>query len=178
MLGSRHYIPALWINTWNVSTNPVRKMLMTQFLNLTNRVVYIIHLEWKKNMQLTHAGKRSATMLAAKRSAGVTLELNLREHISCMPPPSPNKAAHSGFETQRRHHQKSKTGVSVAPQKGLMSSKICLKKEYMQLPQFLTFPYVLLKPKWYVHVNTSLSNLLIKNERKVESWSKLVHLQW
>ena len=29
-----------------------------------------------------------------------------------MPPPSANKAAHSGFETQRRHHQKFKTGVS------------------------------------------------------------------
>ena len=27
-----------------------------------------------------------------------------------------NKAVHSGFETQRRLHQKSKTGVSVAPQ--------------------------------------------------------------
>ena len=30
----------------------------------------------------------------------------------------------SDFETQRRRHQKSKTGVSVEPQKGLMSSKI------------------------------------------------------
>ena len=30
---------------------------------------------------------------------------------------------HPGFETQGRRHQKSKTGVSVAPQKGLMSSK-------------------------------------------------------
>ena len=30
---------------------------------------------------------------------------------------------HSGFVTQSRHHQKSKTGVSVAPQKGVMSSK-------------------------------------------------------
>ena len=34
---------------------------------------------------------------------------------------------HPGFETQGRHHQKSKTGVSVAPQKGLMSSKNFLK---------------------------------------------------
>ena len=37
-----------------------------------------------------------------------------------------NMVAHSGFETQRCH-QKSKTGVSVTPQKGLMS-KIFLKK--------------------------------------------------
>ena len=39
-----------------------------------------------------------------------------------MPLPSVNKAVHSGFETQLRYHKKSKTGVSVAPQKELMSS--------------------------------------------------------
>ena len=45
-----------------------------------------------------------ATMLATKRSAGVTPEVNLREHVICMPQPSVNKVAHSGFfET---HHQK------------------------------------------------------------------------
>ena len=33
-----------------------------------------------------------------------------------------------GFETQGRCQQKSKTGVSVAPQKGLMSSKKFFKK--------------------------------------------------
>ena len=31
------------------------------------------------------------------------------------PLPSVNKASHSDFETQGRCHQKSKTGVSVAP---------------------------------------------------------------
>ena len=40
-----------------------------------------------------------------------------------IPPPSVNKSARSSFETQRRRHQKSKTRVSVAPQKGLISSK-------------------------------------------------------
>ena len=65
-----------------------------------------------------------AAKLAAKRSAGVKPEVNLREHVTCMPQPNANKAAHSGFETQRRCHQKFKTGVSVTPQKGLMSSKI------------------------------------------------------
>ena len=30
---------------------------------------------------------------------------------------------HPGFETQRRRHQKSRTGVSVAQQKELISSK-------------------------------------------------------
>ena len=33
------------------------------------------------------------------------------------------RGIHPGFETQGRHHQKSKTGVSVAPQKELVSSK-------------------------------------------------------
>ena len=51
--------------------------------------------------------------------------LILREHV---PPPSENNAAQSGFEIQRRRYQKSKTGVSVAPQKGFMSSKNFKKK--------------------------------------------------
>ena len=50
-------------------------------------------------------GKRLAAMLAIYTGRGVAPEVNLREHISCTPPPSANKAAHSGFETQRRHHQ-------------------------------------------------------------------------
>ena len=54
----------------------------------------------------------SAAMLATKRLAGVTPEVNLREHVTCMPQPSVNKAIHSGSETQRRCHQKSKTGVN------------------------------------------------------------------
>ena len=49
-----------------------------------------------------------------KRLAGVALEVNLREHTSHMPPQSLNKVARSGFESQRRRHQKSKTGVPVA----------------------------------------------------------------
>ena len=61
---------------------------------------------------------------SAKRSAGVTPEVNLRKCVTSMPQPSANKAAHSDFETQRRCHHKSKTGVSVAPQKGLMPSII------------------------------------------------------
>ena len=40
-----------------------------------------------------------------------------------------SEGIHPGFETQGRRHQKSKTGVSVAPQKGLVSYKIFLKKK-------------------------------------------------
>ena len=50
-----------------------------------------------------------------------------------------NKAAHSGFETQRRRHQKSKIGVSVAPQKGPMSSKNFFKKKKKS---FITIAYL------------------------------------
>ena len=60
-----------------------------------------------------------ATMLAVKRLAGVTPELNLREHTSHTPLPSTNKATLSGFETQRKRNQKSKIGVSVASTKDL-----------------------------------------------------------
>ena len=59
--------------------------------------------------------QRLATILAIKRLADVTPEVNLRECISHMPVASVNKADHSGFETQGTRHQKSKTGVSVAP---------------------------------------------------------------
>ena len=34
------------------------------------------------------------------------------------------RGIHSDFETQGRRHQKSKTGVSVVPEKGLMSSQL------------------------------------------------------
>ena len=53
--------------------------------------------------------------------------------ISCMPPPSVDKAAHSGgFEIQRRHHQKSKTEVSVAPQNDMCPPKHKRKKLTMK----------------------------------------------
>ena len=46
----------------------------------------------------------SAAMLATKRSAGVTPEVNFMEYVTCMSVLSTNKAAHSGFETQWRCH--------------------------------------------------------------------------
>ena len=39
--------------------------------------------------------------------AGLAPIVNLKECITHTPPPSGNKAAQSGFETQRRHHKKS-----------------------------------------------------------------------
>ena len=73
-------------------------------------------------------GNSSAVILVTKRLAGVAPQGNFKECVTCMPPPSANEVAHSGFETQKRHHQKSKTGVSVAPQKWPMSFKNFKKK--------------------------------------------------
>ena len=67
--------------------------------------------------------------------------MNLREHVTSMRPPSANNAAHYGSETQRRHHQKSETWVSVAPQKGLKSSKN-FKKACMFADEFVPSPGV------------------------------------
>ena len=59
----------------------------------------------------THVGKQLAAMLAVKRSAGIAPEVNLRER------------------SQRRRQWKSKTGVSVAPQKRTsIPQKLFLKK--------------------------------------------------
>ena len=64
-----------------------------------------------------------AVMLPANRSAGVTTEVNLKERVTCTPPPSANKAAHSGFEAKsRRSPEVQNRGIS-GPAKGLMSSK-------------------------------------------------------
>ena len=53
-------------------------------------------------------------------------------NISHMLPPSVKNAAHSGFETQRRHHQKSETGVSVAPKMDMCPTKNFKKKHGRQ----------------------------------------------
>ena len=44
-------------------------------------------------------------------------QVNLGERVIRTPPRSANKAAHSGFDTQGKYHQLSKTGVSGASQK-------------------------------------------------------------
>ena len=46
-----------------------------------------------------------------------------------------DKAAHSGFETQRRCHQKSETGVPVAPKNG----KKNLKRKEIVSPELMKY---------------------------------------
>ena len=60
----------------------------------------------------------SVAMLAAKRLAGLTPEVNLRKYVTHIFLTSLNKAAIYGFKTHRRSHQMPKAAVSVAPQKG------------------------------------------------------------
>ena len=57
-------------------------------------------------------------MLATKRVSGVAPGVTLGEHVTCMPLPSVNEAAHSGFEIQRKGNSR---GISNST-KGLMSS--------------------------------------------------------
>ena len=76
--------------------------------------------------------KRPETFL--RLHTGVAPEVNLRECIRCTPLPSSNKAAHSGFETQRRHHQKFETGVSVARKMDMCPTNFFFKKKTNTLP--------------------------------------------
>ena len=69
-----------------------------------------------------------------------------------MPLPYVNKADHSGFETSR-YQQKSKTGVSVVVQNGLMSSKT-LKNKKKPCALFEIYEYQL-QPE----LNWKISNL-------------------
>ena len=70
------------------------------------------------------------------------------------------RGIHSDFETQRRRHLKSKTGVSAAPQKGLMSSKEFWKKTrlHLHLRPLSRLSHVSLT------VSLSLSRFLIERE--------------
>ena len=66
-------------------------------------------------------------MLGVKRSAGVASEVNLRKPLQAGDKVH-KQGIYPGFETLGRRHLKSKTEVSVAPQKVLMSSKFFLKR--------------------------------------------------
>ena len=69
-----------------------------------------------------------ATILATKRSAGITPEVNVRECVIYTPLPSVNMAAHSDFETHSRCHQTSKKRVISGPTKELMLYNFFSKK--------------------------------------------------
>ena len=74
-------------------------------------------------------------MLTSIQSAGVAPEVNLRNSLHAGDKAS-KQGIHPGFETQGRHRQKSKTGVSVAPRKALMSSKNLKKNTRSEFSHF------------------------------------------
>ena len=87
-------------------------------------------------------GKQPAAMLAAKSLAGEPQETYIT-YVS--------HKAHSGFETQRIHHQKSKTRVSVAPKNGHLSNKNFKKRENYQTGSFTDES---------LDITTSISNII------------------
>ena len=76
----------------------------------------------------------SAVMLAAQRPAGVKPDVSQRESVTHMSLPVVNMAAHSGFETQGRCHQKSRT-VYQWPHR----NDLCLPKNHKNLKKELQF---------------------------------------
>ena len=58
---------------------------------------------------------------------GVAKEVTVTGYKSFVSLPMVNKADHSGFETQKRHYQKSKTGVSVTPKMRHLSTQFFVK---------------------------------------------------
>ena len=82
--------------------------------------------------------KGLASILTSTQSAGVTPEVNLR---------ITQARKHPGFETQGRCHHKFKTGVSVAPRKGLMSSKLKKKRLFEFFIKKSPFPSTVDKNK-------------------------------
>ena len=71
---------------------------------------------------------RLGVILASMRSAGVAPEVNLRESVTHTPSSSVNKAAHSGFETQRRCQQGVQNrGISGPTKRTYVLLKICKK---------------------------------------------------
>ena len=66
--------------------------------------------------------ERNYCLEKSKRSAGVAPEVLLRNPLR-QGDKVRKRGIHPGFEIQDRRHQKAETGVSVASQKGLVSSK-------------------------------------------------------
>ena len=79
-----------------------------------------------------------AAMLVVKRSAGVTLEVNLREHVRYTPPPKANEAAQSRFETLRR-------GISDPTKMTYVLQIIFLKCDEVQMKFICVHSMIFLK---------------------------------
>ena len=110
--------------------NPFKSPVPSRHSSVGRPFACFVSQEWQYVRTQFHTPPMPAyRYVEEKGSVGVSPELNPGECVTCTPLPSANKAAHSGFEIQRRWYQKSETGVSVAPQKGIMFSNKLLEKE-------------------------------------------------
>ena len=116
-----------------------------------------------------------AVVLLTKRSASVASEVNLK-----IPLGTGNKAHKrgdlSGFETQDNHHEKSKAGISVAPQKGQDPFALDVKLNilslgYSGLQILLTFILLKLRKSLFKSLHFFLQSLFI------EKVSDRIHFQ-
>ena len=73
-------------------------------------------------------GTRLVTSWSSKSSAGVASDVHFRENTL-----HSEKAVHSGFETQRRRRQKSKTGAQVTPTGHVNVSTKDIKKPFQAM---------------------------------------------
>ena len=91
----------------------------------------------RKTQQMKNGIPPANVLLWRSINLGLKIEwLNLR-HPLCGGEEARKRGIHPDFETQGRRHQKSKTGVSVAPQKGLVSSKNFKKKKKVACLAFM-----------------------------------------
>ena len=117
----------------------IGSLKITLFLDMLWINVFVVQIRHPPSAETHMWGKWLAAILAIYTGRGVAPEVNLRE---CMPLPSSISRAHSGFETQMRHHQKSKTGLSVAPQMDMCPTKILKKRGFLDLME---------KPRAFTH---------------------------
>ena len=100
----------------------------------------------------------SAVMLAAKRSAGVAPEVNLKEYVIRTPLPSSNKAAPRGDVTRNP-----KQGYQWAHKKDSYSPRI--KKKIVSFVHFVSFNNSCIKNQFLKYLNL----LEVSNDVKISS---------
>ena len=115
----------------------------------------------------------SAAMLVAKRSVGVTIQVNLGNPLQVM-----KQGIHPGFEAHGRRHQKSKTGVLVSPHKGLMSSKNWKKRKYEFISQNSTYwprrrRCISCRKKTHIDVHHSRQWLMLEGLYLIRNWLEM-----
>ena len=103
------------------------KMTKFKFINIINIVAIFVLLKFADNKPSQYSSVSRAfiySMIGPNFEPYQCLLTGIWKRSAQLPRgPTRGQSNHSVFATQRRHHQKSKTGVLLAPQKGLVFSK-------------------------------------------------------